>query len=73
MQPMQQYPPPVMQQSLKVQLFVSCRSLKKMDRGSESDPYVRLMQHDQTRNAWVDIGTTEQQMNTPNPDFAKSI
>ena len=60
--------------SVKIELFLSCRSLRDMDVFSKSDPYVRVsFRRDFTHHQYVPLGRTETAKNNINPDFAKTF
>ncbi len=57
--------------STKLELFISCRSLKNMDFLSKSDPFVVVCL--KKNNNWVEYGRTETIMDNLNPNFTKTF
>jgi len=55
----------------KVEIYVSCRSLRNLDYFSKSDPQVRLYLKD--KGAWKLFGTTETKKDDLNPNFEKTF
>ena len=55
----------------KIELFISCRSLKNLDTFSKSDPQVIVSMVN--NNHLSEIGRTEVVQNNLNPNFAKSF
>eukprot|EP00112_Aurelia_sp_Birch-Aquarium-sp1_P019041 Seg4633.1 transcript_id=Seg4633.1/GoldUCD/mRNA.D3Y31 product=Copine-3 protein_id=Seg4633.1/GoldUCD/D3Y31 len=70
----QSAPQPQMQQqkipASKVELYISCADLLRMDVTSASDPIAILHLYDKPTKKWNEVGRTEQIKNTENPDFA---
>lgn len=54
--------------TIKVQLFISCRKLKDVETFSNSDPFVEVY-HKHSRGQWIKIGQTEVIWDNLNPDF----
>lgn len=57
----------------KIELYVSCRSLKNMDIMSKSDPQVIFFQKNNNSNQWNELGRTEIIKNNLNPNFCKTF
>lgn len=57
----------------KIELFVSCRSLKNMDVMSKSDPQVILYFKNPQTNRWFEQGRTEIIKDNLNPNFFKTF
>jgi Ca2+-dependent lipid-binding protein len=58
----------------KVELFLSCRSLRNLDVFSKSDPYVKVsLKRDYTQLHFSPLGQTETVQNNINPNFARSF
>ena len=57
--------------SMRVNLFVSGRNLKKMDILSESDPKCAV--YEQVHGSWKKLEKTEKIKNTKDPDFKKPV
>jgi hypothetical protein len=58
--------------TMKVQLFISCRKLKDVETFSKSDPFVEVFQRSAT-SQWTKVGQTEVIWDNLNPDFIKSF
>ena len=56
-----------------VTLYISCRKLPKLDYASMTDPKVTCYIKEQKEPSWSCVGSTEAQMNTPDPDFTKTL
>ena len=55
----------------KIEIFVSCRSLKDLDTFSKSDPQVIL--YLKGKNGWGEVARTECIQNNLNPNFSKTF
>lgn len=58
---------------MQVNIFVSCRKLRKLDTFSDSDPTCFMYLFNQVSQKWVKQGHTEQIMNSLNPNFSTSF
>ena len=54
----------------KVELFISCRDLVKMDKNSDSDPFVIVYLKSSRNNEFKEIGMTEVIYDNHYPDFS---
>ena len=57
---------------IKIQLFISCRQLKDIDKMSKSDPFVEIFKKTH-QTEWEKIGQTEVIWDCLNPDFIKNF
>ena len=58
----------------KIELFLSCRSLRDMDMFSKSDPYVKVAyKRDFTQQQYYPLGRTETIKNNINPNYSQSF
>lgn len=60
------------QESERVSIFFSCRSLKKIEGHSQSKLLIQLKQL-VSKDKWTTIGHTESVQNNPNPDFSANF
>ena len=58
--------------TIKVQLFISCRKLKDVETFSKSDPFVEVF-YKTAVGGWIKLGQTEVIWDNLNPDFVKSF
>ena len=56
---------------VNVQLFMSAKNLKKMDKLDDSDPFCSLYMRDRTDDQWELVGSTETIDNNLNPSWIK--
>ena len=57
----------------KIEIYVSCRSLKDMDTFSKSDPQVIMYTKGKNQKNWVEFGRTEIIWDDLNPNFVKTF
>lgn len=55
----------------KIEISISCRSLKDTDVFSKSDPQVIFRMKNPSTGKWFDVGRTEVIQNNLNPNFKK--
>ena len=58
--------------TIKVQIFLSCRKLKDVETFSNSDPFIEVFQK-RSSGQWVKMGQTEVIWDNLNPDFIRSF
>jgi hypothetical protein len=59
-------------ETIKVQIFLSCRKLKDVETFSNSDPFIEVFEK-RSSGQWVKLGQTEVIWDNLNPDFIKSF
>jgi len=59
--------------SEKLELFISCRNLPKMDLNSPSDPFAVISQKNDQNGQFFELAKTEAIQDNNNPDFSKQI
>jgi len=59
--------------SEKLEIFISCRNLPKMDVNSPSDPFVIISQKNEQTGGYLQLSRTEAVDDNNNPDFTKQI
>ena len=59
--------------SEKLEIFISCRNLPKMDINSPSDPFVVISQRNEKTAQFVELVKTEIVMDNNDPEFSKQI
>jgi Ca2+-dependent lipid-binding protein len=58
----------------RIELFLSCRSLKDLDVFSKSDPYIKVSyKRDFSQQHYTPLGRTETIKNNINPNFSKTF
>ena len=59
--------------SEKLEIFISCGNLPKLDIGSPSDPFVIISQKNEQNNKYFQLSKTEIVQDNNNPEFTKQI
>eukprot|EP01084_Bolivina_argentea_P247069 413380_1 len=59
--------------SERLEIFISCRNLPKMDLNSPSDPFVVISQKNEKNSRFEELCKTEVVQDNNNPEFSKQI